>query len=222
MTSFSLLKAVTKLSTLFRKTPEQQYVDAILTKIARGANHSTLGPKIRDEDYPRGKAERWAERLIDVGLKPEHLCVEYGCGSLWAAEPVLRYLRPGRYYGLDLTDQFYEFGRKRIGGLLAEKQARLAVISPQSLREVAALQPDFIFSRKVLAHVKADALPRYLANIASLMTPKTIVMIDNHPLIGDDGALTGREYDVRDLRPHLPDTLDVQQVPFAVVIRAKA
>jgi hypothetical protein len=217
-----LRRAVTKLRRLFRKSPEQQYVDNMLKKIARGAKHSTLGPQIRDEVYTRGKAERWAERLIEVGLKPQHLCVEYGCGSLWAAEPVLRYLQPGRYYGLDLTDQFYEFGRQRIGSLLAEKQARLAVISPESLRAVAALQPDFIFSRKVLAHVKVDALPRYLANIASLMSPQTIAMIDNHPLEGPDGTITGREYSIEDLRPHLPATLDVQQAPFAVIIRAKA
>ena len=196
-------------------------MDAVLGKIARGTEHSTLGPHIRDEDYTRGKAERWAERLIEAGLKPEHFCVEYGCGSLWAAEPVIRYLQPGSYYGLDLTDQFYKFGRERIGSLLDEKQVRLAVISPESLRAVAALQPDFIFSRKVLPHVKADALPRYLANIASLMTPKTIAVIDNYPTTGADGAITGREYDVRDLRPHLPATLDVQQAPFAVIIRAK-
>lgn len=215
-------KAVSKLRGLFRKTPEQRYVDAMLKKIARGAKHSTLGPQIRDEEYTRGKAEGWTERLKEVGLKPQHLCVEYGCGSLWAAEPVIRYLETGRYYGLDLTDQFYEFGRQRIGSLLAEKQARLAVISPESLRAVAALQPDFLFSRKVLPHVKADALPRYLANIASLMSPKTIVMIDNHTFIGPDGVITGREYGVEDLRPHLPPTLDVQQALFAVIIRAKS
>jgi hypothetical protein len=197
-------------------------VDGVVAKIARGMGHSTLGPRIRDEEYTRGKAEAWAERLVEAGLEPQHLCVEYGCGSLWAAEPVVRYLQPGRYYGLDLTDHFYAFGRQRIGTLLDEKQVRLAVISPESLREVAALQPDFIFSRKVLPHVKADALPRYVANIASLMTPKTVAVIDNYPMTGADGAITGREYGVRDIRPHLPATLDVEQAPFAVIIRAKA
>jgi len=214
-------KAVTKLRGLFRKTPEQRYVNSVLNKIARGAKHSTLGPQIRDEAYTRGKAERWAEGLVEAGLKPQHLCVDYGCGSLWAAEPIINYLQPGCYYGLDLTDHFYAFGRQRIGDLLAEKKARLAVIGPASLRQVAALQPDFIFSRKVLPHVKADALPRYLANIASLMTPKAIAVIDNYP-IEADGTITGREYDVRDLRPHLPDTLDAEQTPFAVIIHAKA
>lgn len=217
-----LRKAVAKLRGLLRQTPEQRYVDSVLKKIDEGRGHSTLGPNIRDEEYTRDKAVRWAERLVEAGLKPDQLCVEYGCGSLWAAEPVLHYLAPGRYYGLDLTDKFYEFGRQRIGNLLTEKQARLAVISPAKLREVAALQPDFIFSRKVIAHVKRDALPRYLANIASLMAPKTIAVIDNHPLTGPNGETTGREYGVRDLRPLLPAWLDVQQTDFAIVIRAKA
>jgi len=217
-----LRKAVARLRGLFRKSPEQRYVDAILKKIDQGRGHSTLGPNIRDEEYTRGKAERWAERLVETGLRPEHLCVEYGCGSLWAAEPVLRILNPGRYYGLDLTDEFYKFGRERLRDLLTEKQARLAVISPKSLAEVAALKPDFIFSRKVLAHVKDDALPRYCANVTSLMTPKTITVIDNHPLTGPDGELTGREYGAKDLRPHFPAWLDVVQAEFAIVIRAKA
>lgn len=222
MTPSPLRKAVQKVRGLFRKSPEQAYVDAILRKIERGGGHSTLGPNIRDEEYTRGKAVEWLRRLVeDAGLKPEHFCVEYGCGSLWAAEPVLGYLQPGKYYGLDLTDQFYEFGRQRIGDLLAEKQARLAVITPESLREVAALRPDFIFSRKVLAHVKDDALPRYLTNIASLMNEKTVTVIDNHPLIGADGQMTGREYDVRDLRPHLPANVDAQQAEFAIVMRLK-
>jgi hypothetical protein len=217
-----LRKAVARLRGLFRKTPEQRYVDAILRKIDQGRGHSTLGPNIRDEEYTRGKAERWAERLIETGLRPQHLCVEYGCGSLWAAEPVLRYLDAGRYYGLDLTDEFYKFGRQRIGDLLDAKQARLAVISPRSLAEVAALKPDFLFSRKVLAHVKDDALPRYCANVASLMTAKTVAVLDNHPLTGPDGEITGREYGVKDLRPHFPDWLELRQAEYALIIRAKA
>ncbi len=80
---------------------------------------------------------------------------------------------------------------KRIGDLLREKQARLGVIAPEKLKEVAALQPDFLFSRKVLPHVAEDGLARYLANVASLMAVKTIAVLDNTPMYDNAGNLTG-------------------------------
>lgn len=217
--SASLQKVLQRLRALFRKPAEERYLDFMKRKLAAGAVHSTLGPVIRDEAYTRAKAERWAELLIEYGLKPDHLCIEYGCGSLWAAEPVIRYLDRGRFYGIDLTDQFYEFGRQRIGDLLAEKQVRLGVISEDRLREIAALQPDFLFSRKVLQHVAEEALPRYIANVCSLMAPKTIAVLDNTPVSHEDGRIVGRRHTVEAMRALLPPGFEIQQDRIAAVLR---
>jgi hypothetical protein len=207
---------------LFPKTAEQRYIDLLSKRIDAGWEHSTLGPSIRDEAYTRGKAEDWSQRMIDYGLKPDHLCVEYGCGSLWAAEPIIRYLDAGRYYGLDITDKFYEFGRERLGDLLVEKQVRLGVIADEKLREVAALKPDFIFSRKVLPHVAEDALPRYLANVAGLMDIKTVAMLDNTPMFDDDGKITGRRHSVEKMQNLLPAGFEIKQERYAALLRRRA
>jgi hypothetical protein len=207
---------------LFPKSPEERYIDLLTKRMVAGWEHSTLGPKIRDEAYTRRKAEDWAERMIGYGLTRDHLCVEYGCGSLWAAEPIIRFLEPGRYFGLDITDKFYEFGRARLGDLLSEKQARLGVISEAKLRDVAALRPDFLFSRKVLPHVAEDALPRYLANVASLMEMKTIAVLDNTPTIGDDGKVTGRRYSVERIQKLLPAGFEIEQGRYAALLRRRA
>src|SRR3569623_184107 len=98
---------------LFPKTAEQRYIALLSKRMEEGWEHSTLGPNIRDEAYTRGKADDWAQRMVEYGLKPDHFCVEYGCGSLWAAEPIIRYLDAGRYYGIAITDKFNEFGRER-------------------------------------------------------------------------------------------------------------
>jgi cyclopropane fatty-acyl-phospholipid synthase-like methyltransferase len=215
-----LQKAIQRLRALFRKPAEQRYLAAMKRKLASGAAHSTLGDKIRDEAYTRAKAERWAERVIEMGLKPDHLCIEYGCGSLWAAEPIIRYLDRGRFYGIDLTDQFYEVGRQRLADLVAEKQVRLAVISDSTLRELAALEPDFLFSRKVLPHVAEEALPRYLANICSVMAPKTVAMLDNTPVINKaDGSIRGRRHTVEAMRALLPPGFAIEQGRWAAVLR---
>jgi hypothetical protein len=212
-------KAFNRIKALFRKPAEERYLDFMTRKLAAGAEHSTLGAKIRDEAYTRNKAERWAERMIEYGLKPEHLCVEYGCGSLWAAEPIIRHLAPGRFYGIDLTDQFYEVGRQRLADLIAEKQVRLGVISEPVLREIAALQPDFLYSRKVLPHVSEEALPRYLANVCSLLAPKTIAVLDNTPVINEDGSITGRRHTVEAMRALLPPGFALEQQRYAAILR---
>jgi len=223
--SSPMRKAVKRLrALLFGKPPAEERYLAIMTKrLAERAPHSTLGPVIRDEEYTRGKAENWARQMVEpYGLRADHLCVEYGCGSLWAAEPILRFLEPGRYYGLDITDQFYEYGRERIGDLLREKQARLGVISPEKLKEVAALEPDFLFSRKVLPHVAQDGLARYLANVTSLMAPKTIAVLDNTPMHDAEGKLTGRRYSAEAMQKLLPAGFEIEQTRYAALLRRRA
>lgn len=217
-----LRSVITRLRGLFRKSAEERYIAFMQRKLAAGVEHSTIGPVIRDEAYTRAKAERWARHMVEYGLKPEHLCVEYGCGSLWAAEPIIRMLEPGRFVGLDITDQFYEFGRQRLGALIEERRVRLGVIAPAKLREVAALRPDFLFSRKVLEHVAEEAVPRYLANVCSLLTPTTIAVLDNSPVITEDGSVTGRRYTVETLRALLPAGFEIEQSRYGALLRRRA
>lgn len=207
---------------LFKKPKEQRYVESVMRKLAQGQTHSTLGNKLHDEAYTRDKAELWAQQLIGYGLKPQHVCIEYGCGSLWAAEPVIRYLQPGQFVALDVVRDFYEFGLQRIGELVAEKRVRFAVISSRSVREAAALRPDFIFSRKVLSHVNKESLPRYLENIARLMAPNTVAVLDNTPILDSSGNLAGRRHTVEQMRPHLPDWLEIRQERHAAFVRHRA
>ena len=130
-------------------------------------------------------------QLVELGLRPDELCVEYGCGSLWCAEPVIRRQQPGRFIGLDVTDRFYELGRQRLGSLLTEKQVGLAVISRRTLADVAALRPALVYSHRVLHHVPRRALPRYVRSHAALLNEQTILVIENAPLIMET-AVNGR------------------------------
>ena len=111
------------------------------------------------------------------------------------------------FIGLDATDRFYEFGRQRLGGLLADKQVGLAVISRRTLREIAALKPALVYSHRVLHHVPRRALACYMRRIASLLSEETILVIENN----------GR-YDAEDIRPHLPRNWHCRQKPFGLVI----
>jgi len=196
--------------------PERRYERRVIRRMARGDLTNTLGVQILDEAQTRAAAEQWRATLVKLGLRPEHLCVEYGCGSLWCAEPTIRNLQPGRFIGLDATDRFYEFGRQRLGGLLAEKRVGLAVISRRTLSEVAALKPDFVYSHRVLHHVPRRALRRFVRNLASLLNERTILVIENgRP--SRDGSLK-RRYKANDIQRYLPRDWRCRQEPFGLVI----
>jgi cyclopropane fatty-acyl-phospholipid synthase-like methyltransferase len=194
-----------------RERPERRYERRILKRIARGELTNTLGVRIRDEAGIRAAAEQWLAVLVGLGLRPDDLCVEYGCGSLWCAEPVIRHVKSGRFIGLDATDRFYELGRQRLGNLATEKHIGTAVISRQTLKEVAALKPAFVYSHRVLHHVPRHALPRYVRNIASLLNEQTTLVIENL-----------RRYTAEDIQPHLPRNWHCRQESFGLLITHSA
>ena len=201
-----------------RAGPERRYERRILRRMARGDLTNTLGVQIRDEAHVRDVSEQWLAMLVERGLRPDDLCVEYGCGSLWCAEPAIRYLRPGRFIGLDATHRFYDLGRLRLGRLLRDKQVRLAVISRRSLREVAALKPAFVYSHRVLHHVPRAALARYVRSFASILDQRTIAVIEN---TRDAPGAEGR-YSAADIQQYLPPNWHCRQEPYGLLITYRA
>jgi hypothetical protein len=204
--------------TAWRGRPEACYEQRTLQRIADGELRETLGLEVYDEAATREKSERWLAQMIDLGLRPDHFCVEYGCGSLWCAEPVIRYLQPGRFTGLDVTDGFYAFGQQRLGTLLNEKQVRLAVIAPQSLRETAAMKPDFIFSHRVLHHVPKRGFARYMRSLCALLDRRTVLVIEHMPRPLISKPVKARRYSTADLQRYLPRNWACQEHPFGFVI----
>ncbi len=211
--AFSLL---TLWRSLTRSRPERRYERRILKRIKRGELTNTLGVQVRDESHIRDMGDRWLATLVQLGLRPDDVCVEYGCGSLWCAEPVIRHLHQGRFVGLDVTDAFYELGRQRLGDVLIEKHVKLSVISRRSLRAVAALKPHFVYSHRVLHHVPPRALARYMRNLVSLLSERTILVIENtRPT--PDGSFK-RRYSAADIQAHLPKSWECRQETFGLLI----
>jgi SAM-dependent methyltransferase len=204
--------------TIWRGRPEERYAKRTLRRMASGKLRDTLGLEVRDEAATRAKAERWLAQMIDLGLRPDHLCIEYGCGSLWCAEPFIRYLAPSRFVGLDVTDGFYALGRQRLGALLEQKKVQLDVISRNSLREAAVLRPDFVFSHRVLHHVPLRGLARYMRNICSLLDDRTILVIEHMPRPLRGQSIKAPRYEVAHLQPHLPSGWVCERRPFGFVI----
>jgi hypothetical protein len=161
------------------------YVDEVRRKLARGMAHKTLGKRDRKgggREYDREGFARSGRRnfalLGAYGLRPDDLCVDYGCGSLRVGQHAMRFLEPGRYIGLDVADIFYRDGVELLGPeLIAARRPLLATISEPSLLRVERMRPRFIYSFAVLHHVPPAEIPDFLYSIARLAGPGTTVCI---------------------------------------------
>lgn len=171
------------------------YAGTISKRIERGGSHRTLGSLRhfgRSAHEPEIQSQRGVkpfERLKELGLSRDKICVDYGCGSLRVGQHVISFLESGNYIGLDLVDTFFNEGMKLLPVTAQEKAPSLLVISEMSLHRTRAARPDMIFSIAVLKHVPPDEIDSYMERILSLMHDKTIVLVDFEE--GPNGFRTG-------------------------------
>ena len=136
--------------------------------ITQGKRHSTLGLNLCKLPYTQSGSDFLAE-LQSYGLCEEHTCIDYGCGTLRVGNHVIRYLRPGCYWGMDISECILSEAAKLAGSLLEEKKPNLRVISSGSIEEVANIKPNMLFSLKVMHHVHPSELQEYFENILSII-----------------------------------------------------
>ena len=169
---------------------EDFYVSRIVTKLDEGRAHKTLGkavfdPTDRKRLAPAHDTESFADTgkyVIDdlraLGLTADDSVIDYGCGALRVGQHLIRYLAPGGYTGMDVTDIFYSQGRDLIEpNILGEKRPAFHVINETTLRECAAKQADYVVSVSVLKHVPPRQLDRYFKSLAALMSAKTRLVV---------------------------------------------
>ena len=136
-----------------KKSFHEYYVSTISHRINNDKTHPTLGTNIKDSKryYETAKIEK--EFLIEQGLLPEHIFVDYGCGSLRLGSVLIEYINKGNYIGLDVTNEFFELGKSLISyKLLENKKPILKEINDESLNELKH-KVDYLMSSAVLYHI---------------------------------------------------------------------
>jgi hypothetical protein len=181
-----------------RRNPSKPFKDffaeTVKAKLDKGKPHATLGGKLLFDEYTVS-GQGFFKRLLDCGLKPDGVCVDYGCGTLRIGLHVINFLGPRAYWGLDIAEFLLAEGRKLIGDeLWAEKQPQLRVISPQSVAEAAAAKPAMLFSSAVMLHVHPQELPEYVQNIMTIIGTKGQAVIDVHLHDGETIQYSGRSW----------------------------
>jgi hypothetical protein len=165
------------------------YARSIAAKLAHGGTHKTLLSRknrlasaavLLAQDSPERQRRdlNYFALATQNGLRPEHVCIDYGCGSLRVGRYLIGYLEPGHYWGLDIVSDFYEAGMALLPPrMIDDKQPELHVVGVHSVLAARQAEPDFVFSFAVLKHVPPEELETYFANITALMGPKTTALI---------------------------------------------
>ena len=154
------------------------YAHKAVESINRNIPHATLGKRLRSGQEWSQAGVKQLEFLKKEGLKPHHRLVDFGCGSLLVGQHLIRYLDPGHYWGLDITDVFIQMGVELLPQvLLAERKPRFRIIDPSVLEEARRVEPDFVYSRAVLRHVPPEELSEFFSQIMSLLGKKTRLLV---------------------------------------------
>lgn len=144
----------------------------------------TLGSD-HNRDFQRRRALAMRALLVELGLRPEHALLDYGCGSLWVGEALIEYLLPDRYVGLDVVDDFWREALGRLDpALVAAKRPRLGLVGAVS--NTAAGPPDVILATAVLMHVPPEGLADFFARLLALAAGRARILV-GHDLDRGDG-----------------------------------
>lgn len=162
------------------------YSRVIDDKLSQGGLHRTLGTHTWDiADGPAWASMEFEKRGMEIlpdlaafGLTSDSVCVDYGCGSLRIGQHLIRNLGPGCYWGLDVTDTFFQPASAALpADLIATKKPNLHVISDDVLGRLERKPPDFVFSYAVLKHVPPKELDAFFDRFMRLIGPRTIALV---------------------------------------------
>lgn len=153
---------------------EDYYVYSVMKKIRHGAGHPAIGSTSR----PVREHTELLDFLCRYGLQPHDVAVDYGCGSLRLGSAVIDFLAPGKFWGVDITDEFYKLGLEGLDPIwLQQKAPKLGVINEETLAKVRADKPRLIGSWHVCSKVPEARLDSYIGSIVSLMSPGSIALV---------------------------------------------
>lgn len=133
----------------------------IRTFLARSSTE--LGSRARHDLV--GSASLWKMKrdfqfafLTGAGLEPRHRLADIGCGTLRGGIPLIRYLDPGHYYGIEAREDALAEGRHELAEHgLTDKSPHL--IHSRDLRALSVpVEFDFAWAFSVLFHMPDEVL----------------------------------------------------------------
>jgi SAM-dependent methyltransferase len=112
------------------------------------------------------------EILKRYGLERDHSFLELGCGPLTAGIPIIDYLDPGKYMGVDIRESVLNLAWMEIGKAgLSAKNPRLIRSLSFANDELGTSTFDFIYSFSVLFHLSNELIDLYFQTLDRRLAP---------------------------------------------------
>lgn len=112
------------------------------------------------------------DELTRRGLTPDNSLLEIGCGPLTAGVPIIRYLKPGHYVGIDVRPDVLNLSWQEIGkNRLSERNPQLICTDDFGEIALGTRAFDFIWSFSVLYHLSDEILDACFAAVSKRLAP---------------------------------------------------
>jgi SAM-dependent methyltransferase len=104
------------------------------------------------------KREFQIEFLKQAGLRPSHRLLDLGCGTLRGGVPIIGFLDPGNYFGIEARGEVLDKGRKELRESRLEEKVPTLIVAGDLARVSLPVKFDFIWAFSVLIHMRDDVL----------------------------------------------------------------
>jgi SAM-dependent methyltransferase len=129
--------------------------------------------RLRALESSMGFCGQWDEHrrfqidfLRGRGLQPTHTLLEIGCGPLTGGMPIIAYLQPDHYCGVDIRSSVLDLAWKEVGiAGLSAKNPRLIRSASFGATELGDGRFDFVLSFSVLYHLSDALLAAYFLQV---------------------------------------------------------
>jgi SAM-dependent methyltransferase len=119
--------------------------------------------------------------LKQMGLRPHHRVLDIGCGPLRGGFPLIEYLRPGGYTGVDIREAAIAEGKARIEkSRLADRKPVLVRSDSFGTEHLQGQGFDYIWVFQVLHHLDDASAQACLTAIAEYMTSQSVCFANVH------------------------------------------
>jgi SAM-dependent methyltransferase len=148
-------------------------------RLANGldALETRIRPDPTQEDLKRRVGGRWDEIgrlqfdfLVAEGLRPEHTLLDVGCGVMRGGLHFVRYLEPGNYYGIDISEHMIAGARRELEAAgLGGRDAQLRVTDRFDVDFGRPI--DYALAQSVFTHLPLNSIARALTALAGVLAP---------------------------------------------------
>ena len=115
--------------------------------------------------------------LRRMGLQPHHTLLDIGCGPLRGGIPVIRYLEPGNYTGIDIRPAVVAEAQRQIAKAgLQHKQPAVLVSASFGRDELGDRQFDFIWCFQLLYHLEDEQVDQCFSQVVRFMHRESVCL----------------------------------------------